>query len=110
MIATIILQSIADSGPFDGNALQWLLDLLVSAFGGQAMFGLLLGALIFVVFFVASDGSMATPTVALILSGTVIISMVPSNYARIAMGVVVIGFAGALWQVLKQYVLSGAVR
>lgn len=110
MTHTIALQSLAESGPFGGNALQWLLDTLVSAFGGPALFGLLLGSVIFVAFYIASNGDLATPTVALILTGTVTISMIPANYERIAYGVVVIGLGAALWQVLKQYVLSGAVR
>lgn len=103
----IPLQSLADSGPFDGNALQWLLDTIVSAFGGEAMFGLLLGAVIFLAFYVASNGDLATPTVALILTGTVTVSMVPGNYGEIAYGIVVIGLAAALWQVMQKYVLSG---
>ena len=110
MSRTLVLQSFADSGPFGGDALQWLLGTLVSAFGGPALFGLLLGAIIFVVFYVSADGDLATPTVALILTGTVTVSMIPANYQSIAYGVVVIGLAAALWQVLQQYVLSGAVR
>ncbi len=102
----IILQSIADSGPFDGNALQWLLDTLVSAFGGPALFGLLLSAVIFVAFYVATNGDITTPTVALVLVGTVTVSMVPGNYSRIAYGIVVIGLGAAVWQVIKTYVIS----
>lgn len=102
----IILQSIGESGPFDGNALTWLLDTLASAFGGPALFGLLLSAVIFVAFYVATDGDLATPTVALVLIGTVTVSMVPGNYGRIAYGIVIMGLGAALWQVLKRYVLS----
>jgi len=99
-----------NSGPFGGDALTWLLDTLVRSFGGPALFGLLLGAIIFVTFYIASEGDIATPTVALILTGTVTISMVPGNFGRIAYGVVVIGLAAALWQVLQRYVMSGAAR
>lgn len=109
MIGMFTLQ-FTDSGPLGGDALGWLIGTLVSAFGGPALFGLLLGAVIFVTFYVAADGDMATPTVALILTGTVTISMIPANFQSIAYGVVVIGLAAALWQVLQTYVLSGAVR
>jgi len=102
----IVLQSIADSGPFEGDALGWLLDTLVSAFGGPALFGLLLGAFIFVVFYIGSDGDMPTATVALVLTGTVTVSMVPATYGRPAGGVVVIGLAAAVWQVIQRYVLT----
>lgn len=104
------LQSIQNSCYLDGNALSCLLDQLVAAFGGPALLGLFMGALIFVTFYVASEGDMATPTVALILTGTVTVSMVPGSYQDIAYGVVVIGMAAALWQVIKQYVLAGVAR
>jgi len=106
MTGDIILQSLSDSGPFSGNALTWLLDTLVSAFGGPAMFGLLLSAVIFVAFYWASDGDLATPTVALVLIGTVTVSMVPENYSRLAYGIVIMGLGAAMWQVVKRYVLS----
>lgn len=109
MIA-MLLQSIGDSCYFSGNGLTCLLDQITSAFGGPELFGLVAGALIFVVFYVASEGDLATPTVALILSGTVFIPMLPGSYSQIAYGVVAIGLAAGVWQVLKQYVLSGAVR
>lgn len=102
----IILQSISESGPFDGDALTWLLDTLVSAFGGPGLFGLLLSAIIFVVLYVASEGDLATPTVALVLIGTVTVSMVPSNYGRLAGGIVLMGLAAALFTVFKRYVMS----
>lgn len=108
-----MLQSMPDiSGScwFSGNALSCLLDLLVSSFGGPGLFGLLAGSVIFVAFFAASDGDIATPTVALILTGTVFIPMLPGSYQSIASGVVVIGLAAAIWGALKVYVLSGASR
>lgn len=98
---------ISNSCYLGGAALDCLLSQLVSAFGGAALFGLLLGAVIFTTFYIASGGDLATPTVALILTGTVVIAMLPGAYERIATGVVVIGLAAAIWQVLQQYVLSG---
>lgn len=93
---------------FGGDALSCLLDQLVGAFG-QSLFGLLAGAVLFYAFYIASEGDMATPTVALVLTGTVFVGMVPGQYQSIAMGVVVVGLAVALWQVVKKYVLSGVV-
>jgi len=94
-------------GPFNGDAVAWTIDTLVSAFGGQGLFGLFLGAIIFIAFYVAADGDLATPTVALILTGTVTVSMVPAQYQQLAVGVVVIGVAAALWQAAQAYVLEG---
>jgi hypothetical protein len=101
---------IASSCYFGGDALNCLLSQLVAATGGNAMFGLMAGALIFMVFYIASEGDMATPTVALILTGTVFVAMVPDNYGEIGAAIVMLGLAAAIWQVLKQYVLSGAAQ
>lgn len=101
-----LLLSLKGSGPFSGDAMQWLIDTLISAFGGQSMFGLLLAGVIFFVFYWASDGDFATPTVALILTGTVTVSMLPASYQRLSYVIVVIGLGAAVWQVLKTYVLN----
>lgn len=101
---------IGSSCYFGGDALTCVLDQLVAAFGGEALLGLLLGGVIFAVFWIASKGDLSTPTVALILSGTVTISMVPASYQRIAGGVVLIGLAAALFQGIQKYVLSGVTQ
>lgn len=106
----ILLQSFGDSCYFGGSALTCLLDQLVAAFGGEAIFGLLAGAGIFLVFWVASEGDLAAPTVALVLTGSVSVAMVPAGYQDLAYGVVVVGLAAVLWAILKQYVFAGAPR
>ena len=104
-----MMQGLANSCYFSGDGLACMLGQIVSAFGGEALFGLLMGAVIFGVFYVAADGDMATPTVALILTGTVLVGTLPSNYQRMAFSVVAIGLTAAVWQVIKQYVLDGSV-
>lgn len=104
------LQQINSSCYFGGSALQCLLDQLVSAAGGEALFGLIAGAVIFVAFYIASNGDLAAPTVALILTGTVFVPMVPGNYGTISAAIVLIGLGAAVWQVLQKYVLSPAVQ
>lgn len=112
MIEAILLQSVSvgDSCYFGDSAIRCLTDQYVGAFGGEAMLGVLLGITIFGTLYIGSDGSMATPTVALILIGGALIGMLPSNYSEIAMYVVYIGLAAALWQVLQKYVLSSATQ
>lgn len=102
--------TIGNSCYFGGDAVSCVLDQLVSAFGGQALFGLIAGGVIFTGFYIASEGSLATPTVALILTGTVTIPMLPASYSRIAYGIVLIGLTAAIWQVMQKYVFSGAIR
>jgi hypothetical protein len=104
------LQSIGSSCYFGGDALQCLLDQLTGALGGPSLFGFILGVVIFGVFYIASEGDIATPTVALVLSGTVLVGMVPAQYQQIAYGVVLIGLGVAVWQVLQKYVLSGVTQ
>ncbi len=103
----IPLQNLADSCYFGGSAVSCLLDQLVAATGGGGLFGALAGGVLFIVFYVAGDGGMATPTVAVILTGSVFVSMVPAGYQSLAMGVVVIGLSAAIWQVVQKYVLQG---
>lgn len=101
-----LIQSLTGSCYFGSDPMQCVIDQLTAATGGEAMFGLITGSVLFLGFYVAADGEMAPPTVALILSGSVLVPMVPANYGRIAMGVVIIGLAGAVLQVLQKYVLS----
>lgn len=108
MMTVLLIQSLGDSCYFGGSALSCLLDQLVTAFGGQALFGLLMGAVIFVAFYIASSGGLATPTVALVLTGTVVISMVPPTYSRIAYGVVLIALGAGVWHGIQH--LSEAIR
>jgi hypothetical protein len=104
------MASLNNSCYIGGDALTCLLDQLVAAFGGEALFGVLLAGVIFVVFYVASEGDLAAPTVALLLSGTVTMAMIPPAYQQIATGVVVIGVAAALFQGIQKYVLSGSTQ
>ncbi len=101
---------IGSSCYFGGDALACLLDQLTASFGGPGMFGLIGGAVLYIVFLVLARGDPAVPTIALIVTGAITASMLPGHYSGLALGVVVIGVAGAFWQVLKQYVLAGAPR
>lgn len=104
------LQSVSDWCYFNNGPMGCLVSQYAGAFGGEALFGVLMGSVIFTAFYVASDGDMATPTVAVILCGTALIPMVPPRYGQIGMYVVTIGLAAAVWQVLQKYVLSPATQ
>jgi membrane-bound ClpP family serine protease len=104
------ISGIGDSCYFGDQPLVCLTDQYASAFGSEGLFGLLVGVCIFMAFYVAGDGDMATPTVALILTGSVLVPTLPGQYAQIGMYVVVIGLAAALWQVMQKYVLSPATQ
>jgi len=103
-------QSIGDSCYFGGSALNCLSEQYISAFGGGGLLAVIMSSVIFITFHIASDGDTATPTVALILSGTALVGMLPAQYQQIAGYMVVIGLAAAMWQVLQAYVLSPATQ
>lgn len=103
-------QSIADSCYFGDSALNCLSEQYIGAFGGGGLFALVLSGVIFMTFYIASDGSTATPTVALILAGTALVGMLPGQYQQVAIYVVVIGAAAALFQVVQKYFLSPATQ
>jgi len=103
----IPLQSIADSCYFNGSAVACLLEQLTAAAGGPGLLGVLIGGVIFTALYIASSGQMATPTVAVILIGTALMPMVPPRFEEVAMAVVTIGLAAAIWQIIQTYVLSG---
>lgn len=98
--------SISNSCYFGDQALKCLVDQYIGAFGGEGLLGLMAGSLLFIVFYIASDGNVAVPTVVVILTGGLTIPMLPAQYAAISSGLVVIGLASALWQVLQKYVLN----
>jgi hypothetical protein len=100
------LQSIGNSCYFGGNALVCLLDQLTAAAGGPGLLGVMTGGVLFLTLYIAGNGSMATPTVAVILVGSALVPMVPGQYQQMAIAIVVIGLAAALWQILQQWVLS----
>lgn len=91
---------------FGGDALSCLINQWVVAFGGPNVFGLLTGSLLFIAFYIASDGSISVPAVALLLVGTVLIPALPAQYSAIATTVVFIGLAAAVFAVMQRYVLN----
>jgi len=104
------LQSLADSGLFSGDALDWLLGLLVSATGGEAIFGVFAGGVLYLVFYIAAEGDIAVPTTVLILTSTVFVAMVPEQYGSLSAGVAIIGVAAVTFGAIQRYVLSGAAQ
>lgn len=102
---------LSDTCYFDGSgAVNCASEQYISAFGGGELLAVVMAGVIFGVFYIAGDGDMATPTVALILSGTALVGMLPESYTQIAGYLVVIGLAAAAFQVLQKYVLSPSTQ
>ena len=91
---------------FGSDPLSCLIDQWVVAFGGPNLLGLLAASLLFIGFYIASEGSVSVPAVALLLVGTVLIPALPAQYSSIATTVVFVGLAAAIFAVLQRYVLN----
>lgn len=85
------------------------LDQISAAFGGQGVFGLFVGGLVFTVGYFTTDGDVVTPSVILILLGGILIPSLPSQYQMLAATLMFVGGVGAVMQLLNRYVFGGAV-
>lgn len=77
---------------------------LAGAVGGQAMFALLAGGTIIFGYYKASGGSLATPSVMLLLLGGLMIPSLPAQFATMAQVLMFLGLVGAVLAGLKKYV------
>lgn len=83
------------------------LDDLVAATGGEALFSVLVGGLVLLCFYIAGRGSTAVPTVMTLLLGSLMIPLLPGEYADMAYAVVALGIAFGAMAVAKRYMLPG---
>jgi hypothetical protein len=105
MQATILLQL---SDYTDGGLLDAALADLAGAVGGQASFGLIVGSVLMLAFYLASSGSLATPATLTALSGGILIASLPPGYGTMAQVVIFLGLAAAVLAALNKYAGSGA--
>jgi len=91
----------------EGDLLQCVLDDLTLAVGGEAVFGLLVGATTILALYVAGNGDAATPTVATILLGAVAVPVLPPQFRGAAYGILVVGVAFGVFAAAGRWVLRG---
>lgn len=89
------------------NLLTCALDDIVAAFGGEAMFGLLVGGAITFALYLAGDGDVRTPAAVLILISGTIFGALPSRYATMGLTFGVLGLAAAIYTVLENEYMDG---
>lgn len=87
------------------DLLTCLLDDSVAAFGGEAMMGTVIGAAIILAGFWANDGRMGTPAVIVIVSGGLLVPLLPAPYAGVARAIMFIGLVAAAVAVGQRYLL-----
>lgn len=77
---------------------------LAGAVGGESMFALLGGGLIIGTYYLASGGSLATPSVMVFLLGALMIPSLPVQYQGMAQVLMFLGIVGAILAGLDKYV------
>lgn len=82
----------------------------VTSLIGEGLFGLMVGAGIYLAYYLAGGGSAVTPTVVIILLATMLFPLLPAAYVGIAWSILVVGAAATVLQVLQKYMLSPATQ
>lgn len=88
------------------NLLTCVLDDAVAAFGGQAVFGLIVGSAILFSLWWANDGRIGVPAVVVLVSAGLMLPLLPAQYATIARAFAFIGLVAAIIAVGQRYFLD----
>lgn len=88
------------------NYLTCILDDAVGAFGGQAVFGLMVGSAVLFSLWWANDGRLGTPAVAVLITGGLMLPLLPAQYATAARAFAFIGLVAAVLAVAQRYFLD----
>lgn len=83
-----------------------ILDDVVAAFGGEAVFGLIVGSAVLFSLWWANDGRIGTPAVVVLVSGGLMLPLLPAQYATIARAFAFIGLVAAVVAVGQRYFLD----
>lgn len=110
MRPSILLQSgeVSIGDYFDGDLLRAALDDLVWAAGGEATFGVIIGAVVILSFWLAGDGDLTTPAVLTVLLGVIMFPLLPATYLDIARVVAFLGLVAGILAGLEKYYAEGA--
>lgn len=100
---SVILQlSCYEDNPL--GMLECALADMAASVGGQGMFALLGGGLFIFVYYIASGGKLATPSVMLLITGGLMIPVLPAQFALMAQVIMFLGLVGAILAGLDKYV------
>ena len=79
---------------------------LGAAAGGELNFGLLVGGVLMLVFYIAGDGDIATPAILMILLSGIITPVLPGGLRQMAIGLMLMGIVVGGFAVARRYVLQ----
>jgi hypothetical protein len=74
---------------------------------GEELVGLLVGGMVMLGLYVASDGDLAVPAVVTTLFGGILIGALPGSYQDAAQVIMFLGLAAAIFGLLKVYLVEG---
>ena len=101
----MMLHTILQLGDYtSGGLLEAALTDLSAAVGGDAVFGLLVGGVLMLAFYLASNGGLATPATLTALVGGILIPALPPGFGRIAQVIIFLGLVAAIMAGLEKYV------
>lgn len=108
MIGFTPLQSVSSGLQCYQSGSMWvcLVQDLAGAFGGELNFGLVVGGLVLLAYYIAGDGEIATPAVLTILLSGLLIPALPGGVRNVATGLMLIGIVGGAWAVARRYTLQ----
>lgn len=106
-MTSILLQTCGATDYIQGDWHRCTFEPVVSIIG-EPLFGLLLGGVVYLSFYLAGGGRTAAPTVVTILLAALLFPILPGQYVGIGWATLFVGAAAAIFQTLQKYVLSPA--
>lgn len=106
--ATLALQGATDISCLtsSGDALACMLAATVTAVGGEANFGMLVGGVWVLATYVSSGYHPAPPSIGTILLGALLVPSLPPQYRGIATTIMLVGFIVSVFFIGKKYFLQ----
>lgn len=86
-----------------------VLDGATAGLGGQATFGLLVGSTALVGLWWANEQRLGTPAVVILIAGSLLLPILPSQYATVARSIAFVGLVAAILRVAQRYFLDPSI-
>lgn len=77
---------------------------------GESLVGLIVGGMVLLGLYVASDGDLAVPAVVTTLFGGILVGALPGTYQSAAEIIMFLGLAAGVFAVLVRYLVEGPAR
>jgi len=77
---------------------------------GESLVGLIVGGMVLLGLYVASDGDLAVPAVVTTLFGGILVGALPGSYQSIAEVIMFLGLVAGVFAVLVRYLVEGPAR